>query len=140
MLIGDYRCSVDAKGRVSFPAKLRADLGARFIITRSLSDHCISVYSLEEWQSIIDRLHAMPQNKSRNIRRMLSGFASEAEPDAQGRIVLPISLREYAGLSKEAVIIGASTHCEIWSRENWEALCNELDSDTIAAVMDELNF
>ena len=94
MLIGDYRCSVDAKGRVSFPAKLRADLGARFIITRSLSDHCISVYSLEEWQSIIDRLHAMPQNKSRNIRRMLSGFASEAEPDAQGRIVLPLSLRQ----------------------------------------------
>lgn len=100
----------------------------------------ISVYSLEEWQSIIDRLHAMPQNKSRNIRRMLSGFASEAEPDAQDALVLPLSLREYAGLAKDAVIIGASTHCEIWSRENWEALCNELDSDTIAAVMDELNF
>lgn len=140
MLIGDYRCSIDAKGRVNFPAKLRADLGARFVITRSLSDRCISVYSLEEWQGIIDKLHAMPQNKSRNIRRMLSGFASEAEPDAQGRILLPSSLREYAELGKDAVIIGASTHCEIWSRENWDALCNELDSDTIAAVMDELNF
>ena len=140
MLIGSYKCTTDAKGRLNFPAKLRADLGTRFVITRSLTDPCLNVHSLEEWARVEEKLHALPIVKAGNIIRMLSGCASEAEPDAQGRVVIPTQLRTYANLEKDVVVIGASTHCEIWNKDKWEALCSALDSETIADVMNELGF
>ncbi len=138
MLIGEYNCSIDAKGRLNFPAKLREELGGRFIIAKGLGDNCLFVYSLEEWQAAENKVKSLPLSKARNLQRFFFASACEAEPDKQGRIVIPAGLREYGGLQREATIIGVSTHCEIWSTENWQSVCAGLDSSAIAQEMDEL--
>lgn len=140
MLIGEYSYSIDAKGRLNFPVKLRENLGGRFIVTKGLGDNCLFVYSIEEWQNVEQKIKSLPMSKARNLQRFFFASASEVEPDAQGRIVIASSLREYAELNKEVMIIGASTHCEIWSKGNWDKVCDELDSATISQAMDELGF
>lgn len=139
MLIGEYSHNIDAKGRVNFPAKLREGLGVRFILTKGL-DGCLFVYSEKEWAVLEEKISQLPMSKARNIQRYLFSGATEVEPDKQGRILIPATLREHAGLEKEAWIIGASNRAEIWSKERWDQACGSLDSDTIADAMDELGF
>ncbi|MFZ2538534.1 MAG: division/cell wall cluster transcriptional repressor MraZ [Oscillospiraceae bacterium] len=140
MLIGEYNYSIDVKGRLNFPVKLREDLGDRFVIAKGLGDNCLFVYSLDEWQNIEQKIKSLPLSKARHLQRFFFASACEVEPDKQGRIVIPANLREYSTLEKDVMVIGASTHCEIWSKENWDSICSELDSTTIAAAMDELGF
>ena len=139
MLIGEYQHTLDIKGRVNFPARLRESLGESFIITKGL-DGCLFVYSREEWKVLEDRIRELPMSKARNLQRFLFAGAVEVETDKQGRVLLPANLREYAGLEKEIVVIGASTRAEIWSRERWSQNSEELSSDTVAQAMDELGF
>lgn len=140
MLIGEYCYNIDVKGRINFPSKLREDLGERFIIAKGLGDNCLFVYSLDEWQNMEQKIKSLPLSKARNLQRFFFASACEVEPDKQGRIVIPSNLREYSALEKEVWIIGASSHCEIWSKENWDSICSELDSQTIANAMEELDF
>lgn len=140
MLIGEYGYSLDQKGRVNFPSKLREDLGDRFVIAKGLGDNCLFVYSLTEWKTVEEKLKGLPLSKARDLQRFFFASACEVEPDKQGRIVLPANLREYGSLSKDVMIIGASTHCEIWSKENWDSLCAGLDAQTISDAMNELGF
>lgn len=140
MLIGEYSYSIDVKGRVNFPSRLREHLGERFILAKGLGDSCIFVYSLEEWTNIENKIKQLPMTSARNIQRFLFASAIDVEPDKQGRIVIPQNLREYANLDKEAMFIGASSHCEIWNKADWEAICSELDTSTILQVMDEIGF
>lgn len=140
MLIGEYACSLDAKGRVNFPAKLREELGESFIIARGLDKPCLFVYSLTEWQNMEDKIKSLPISKAGNLQRFFFASAGEVEPDKQGRIVLPANLREYGKLEKDVVVIGASTRCEIWSKESWTGVCEEIDAEALTAVMDELGF
>lgn len=140
MLIGEYSYSIDIKGRLNFPVKLRENLGESFIIAKGLGDNCLFVYSMDEWKSVEQRIKSLPLSKARNLQRFFFASAIEVEPDKQGRIVIPSNLREYSQLNKDVMIIGASTHCEIWSKENWDSICSELDSNTIAQAMDELGF
>lgn len=139
MLIGEYQHSLDEKGRVNFPAKLRDGLGSRFIITKGL-DSCLCVYSEDEWHVLEDKIRALPVSKSRQLQRFLFAGAADVIPDKQGRVVIPASLREYAGLEKEVMIIGASVRAEIWDKDRWLASCDELTPDTIAETMDSLGF
>lgn len=139
MLIGEYQHALDPKGRVNFPARLRESLGTTFIITKGL-DNCLYAYSLEEWKVLEDKIRALPMSKSRNLQRFFFAGAAEAEPDKQGRVLIPAHLREYAGLSKDVTIIGASVRAEIWDSERYQASCEELTSDSIAESMDELGF
>jgi MraZ protein len=139
MLIGEYGHSLDSKNRVNFPAKLREDLGEKFIITRGL-DNCLFVYSAKEWKGLEERIRALPMSKSRGIQRFLFASAQEVEPDKQGRIVIPANLREHAGLGKEVMIIGASVRAEIWDKNKWEESCEQLSSGMMAEAMDELGF
>ena len=140
VLIGEYSYSIDIKGRLNFPIKLREDLGERFVIAKGLGDTCLFVYSLEEWSNIEEKIKTLPVSKARHLQRFLFASACEVEPDKQGRIVIPANLREYSKLEKDVMVIGASTHCEIWSKDNWDLICSDLDSTTIAAAMDELGF
>ena len=107
MLIGEYQHTLDPKGRVNFPARLRESLGSTFIITKGL-DNCLYVYSMEEWKVLEDKIRALPMSKSRNLQRFFFAGAAEAEPDKQGRVLIPAHLREYAGLTKDVTVIGAS--------------------------------
>jgi len=139
MLIGEYSHNIDAKGRLNFPARLREDLGERFIVTKGLDD-CLFVYSLDEWKVLEQKIKELPLSKARAIQRYLFSGACEVEPDKQGRILIPANLREFAGLEKDIMVIGASNRAEIWNRSRWENACGDLNSDAIAQAMDELGF
>ena len=139
MLTGQYTHSIDAKGRVNFPAKLREELGERFIITRGL-DNCLFVYSVDEWDQLAAKLHELPISKSAPLNRVFFAGAAEAEPDKQGRVLLPAHLREYAGLDRDVTIAGVSNRAEIWDSERWEKQNEQLTAQSIATAMDELGF
>lgn len=139
MLIGEYSHSLDVKGRVNFPAKLREGLGNRFILTKGL-DGCLFVYSEQEWLVLEDKIRTLPMSKARNLQRFLFAGAVDVEPDKQGRVLIPANLREYAGLDKDVMIIGASVRAEIWDKQRWEESCGDLTSDMVAQAMDELGF
>lgn len=139
MLIGEFTHSLDAKGRMIFPAKLREELGDTFIISKGL-DGCLFVYSKEEWDNLSAKIKQMPMSKARNIQRFLFAGATEVEPDKQGRVLIAANLREYAGLEKETMVVGASNRAEIWDKAKWDAICMDLQSDSIAEIMDELEF
>lgn len=139
MLTGQYAHTLDAKGRVNFPARLREELGERFIITRGL-DNCLFVYSAQEWQFLADKLHQLPISKSAPLNRFFFAGAAEVEPDKQGRILLPGHLRDYAGLGRDVTIAGVANRAEIWDTARWEEANALLTSEAIEEAMDELGF
>jgi len=120
MLIGEYEHSVDPKGRLIMPAKLREDLGEKFVITKGL-DGCLFAYSLAEWKNFEEKLRNFPlTNKdARALTRFFLAGAMECEIDKQGRFLISGNLREFAEIEKEVVIIGVLTRLEIWSKEKW---------------------
>lgn len=120
MLIGEYGHSVDPKGRLIMPAKLREDIGEKFVITKGL-DGCLFAYSLTEWKNFEEKLRTFPlTNKdARALVRFFLAGAMECEIDKQGRFLISGNLREFAGIEKEVVIIGVLTRLEIWSKEKW---------------------
>ncbi|PWM25588.1 MAG: division/cell wall cluster transcriptional repressor MraZ [Oscillospiraceae bacterium] len=139
MLIGEYRHSLDSKGRVNFPAKLREDLGDSFIICKGL-DNCLYVYRMSEWDKLVERTAALPTSKARTIQRFFFASAVCAEPDKQGRVLIPETLRDYAGLTNEIAVIGVSTRAEIWDSARWEEANAALTSESVAETMEELGF
>jgi MraZ protein len=141
LLIGEYEHSLDTKGRLILPAKLREDIGEKFIITKGL-DSCLFGFSKTEWNNFEDKLKTLPltnKNARDFVRFFLSG-AIEAELDKQGRFLIPSNLREYATLDKEAVITGVGTRIEIWDKTKWKAYNSEenLSADQIAENMANL--
>ena len=141
MFIGDFEHNIDDKGRVIMPAKFREELGKEFVVTKGL-DGCLFVYSLEEWSNIESTMHSKPMT-SREARKFMRFFfagAANCEVDRQGRILLPLNLREHANLSKEVVFAGVSSRIEIWSKDRWNDSndYSEDEMDTIAENMAEL--
>ncbi|MCI6869848.1 MAG: division/cell wall cluster transcriptional repressor MraZ [Selenomonadales bacterium] len=120
MLMGEYAHSVDAKGRVIFPADFRAEVGETFIATKGL-DNCLFLYSNEEWELLSGKLKALPMAKAeaRAFARFFFSSARKMECDKQGRFLIPANLRQHAKLGKEAVLIGVSNRIEVWSKEEW---------------------
>lgn len=141
MLIGEFEHSIDTKGRLVLPAKIKDDLGKEFIVTKGL-DGCLFGYSLEEWNKFEEKLKTLPlTNKiTRDFVRFFLSGAVEEETDKQGRFLLPANLREYASLSKDAVIIGVGTRIEIWDKKKWNEYNSEenLSVDKIAEKMTEI--
>ena len=138
MFIGEYEHSVDAKGRVIMPAKLREDIGEKFIVTKGL-DGCLFAYSQNEWTNFEEKLKTLPltnKNARDFVRFFLSG-AVECEIDKQGRFLIPNNLRTYATLEKEINIIGVGTRIEIWNREEWKkySSTDNISADEIAENM-----
>lgn len=114
MLYGRFEHNIDAKGRIFIPVKLRDKLGATFIAA-SVLDRCISLYSLEEWESLLEKLASGPMAQTRKLLRRVTESAEDVTLDAQGRILLNKNLIAHAGLSKPALIIGAGRRAEIWN-------------------------
>ncbi len=121
MFMGEYRHSIDDKGRMIIPAKFREALSSSFVITRGL-DHCLFAYPRSEWTQLEEKLRALPFTKAdaRAFTRFFFSGASEVELDKQGRIHIPANLRDFARLKKECVVIGVSSRVEIWAKEEWE--------------------
>ncbi len=138
-MTGIYQHSLDAKGRVFIPAKLREELGDVFYVTISM-DNCLCAYNAENWQVLSDKVNAMPYVKQRRVRPLFAN-AAKCELDGQGRILLPQNLREKVGLVKNVTVVGANNHAELWDSEAWAAICaEESQPENIAAVMEELDF
>ncbi len=138
MLIGEYEHSLDVKGRLIMPAKLRADIGEKFIITKGL-DGCLFVFSQNEWSNFESKLKELPltnKNARDFVRFFLSG-ATECEIDKQGRFLIVNNLREYANIIKEVIIIGVGTRLEIWNKEKWKKYNSDenISADNIAENM-----
>ena len=138
-MYGKYKHSVDPKGRLFVPSKLREELGEAFYVTLGL-DHCLSVYTEAGWQAILDKYNALPISQARKMRFLFAN-AAKCELDSQGRIVIPQKLRKYAGLEKDVVIIGVNDRAEIWSADAWNAQEEEeMNPEKMAACMAELGF
>ena len=140
MLIGEYQHSLDTKGRGQLPGKAARRFGGNFHPFKGLGDPCLFVYSQQEWDKLTEKLNSLPLSKARALQRFLFAGATQVQPDKQGRILIPQNLRQYAGLQKDLVIVGASNRAEIWDQDQWEQMCNEVTSDMIAQTMDELDF
>lgn len=135
---GEFRCTLDAKGRMNFPIKLREEFGASFIISKTIGANCLKVYSVEDWAELVKKIKEMPQTKTAAIQRFLFGSAFDTEPDKQGRILIPAPLREYAGLETEIVIVGLEGRAEIWDKAKWDAINNDMDTQDLASAAMEL--
>ena len=136
MLMGEFEHTLDTKGRISMPAKLRKDMGDAFILTKGL-DGCLFAFSSEEWLNFETKLKSLPlsDKNARNFVRFFLAGATECEIDKQGRFLIPGNLRQAANLEKEAIIIGVGTRLEIWNKSTWKSKDEEISADEIAENM-----
>lgn len=138
-MTGEYSHVIDAKGRLFIPAKLREELGDVFYVTIGI-DKCLSVYPPQSWNGFTEKFNSLPYASSRKMRPIFAN-AARCELDAQGRILIPQKLRDYAGLKKDVIVIGVSNRAEIWDSEAWRALEDqELTPENLSVVMEELGF
>ena len=138
-LTGNFSPTMDAKGRMSFPQKLRDEIGDRFIITKGI-DGCLFVYSLENFETICVKLRAIPMIRGRAIQRNIMSWATEVEADKQGRILIPQNLREQAGLEKDIIVSGVFDRCEIWDRQRFEKMDAEADEEELIKALEGTEF
>ncbi len=139
MFMGEYNHSIDTKGRLIIPSRFRDELGDEFVVTKGL-DGCLFVFPQNEWQAFEEKLKSLPlTNKSaRQFARFFVAGATPCELDKQGRILLPGTLREFAGLDKDVVLTGMLNRIEIWSKEKWIENNSCDDMDDIAEQMTDL--
>lgn len=137
MFMGEYHHTIDDKGRITIPSKLRYELGEEFVITKGL-DGCLFIYPKEEFENITKKYKELPNTKdARNYLRFFLSGAIMSTFDKQGRININKPLMEYASLVKDCVIIGVNERLEIWSKDKWEEFLN-VNSSVISDIADNL--
>ena len=132
MFLGEFQHSLDAKGRVTLPAKFREALADGLVITKGM-EKCLFVFSRSEWPSLQDKVQSLSlgTKDARQFSRIFFGGATEEELDKQGRVLVPEHLRQYAELDKDAIIVGVSNRLEVWNKENWDAYVREAESSYV---------
>ena len=128
LLTGEYRNSMDEKGRILFPAKLRAELTDETLIITQAVDNCLWLFTVDEWKNFSSKLMeaASPfSQKSRLVVRHLIAPAQSVEFDKSGRLMIPTSLRDYASLSKECIFLGVNKYIELWDASSYKAYLEE---------------
>ena len=138
LFMGEYNHTVDTKGRLIIPSKFRELLGDEFIVTKGL-DGCLFVFPQNEWQAFEEKLRTLPLNQkgARQFTRFFVAGATPCELDKQGRILLPATLREFAGLDKDVVLAGMLNRIEIWSKAKWTEN-NALDDDDMDDIAEQM--
>jgi MraZ protein len=143
---GASNLSIDAKGRMVLPARYRERLSeiceGQLVVTIDTDKPCLLIYPLPEWEVLEQKINALPgfNKKARRIQRMLIGYATDIEVDANGRMLLSAPLRSYAQLEKKALLIGQGNKLELWDEQLWDKLCMEDDDDDeIPAALLELS-
>ena len=143
MFMGEYNHSIDDKGRVILPAKFREGLGENFVITKGL-DECLFVYPQEEWRKLEDKLTSLSimRKDTRKLTRFFMASSATLEFDKQGRINIPQTLKTYAELKKDVVVIGVANRVEIWDKTKWEISISEYENnmDEVAENLADLDF
>ena len=133
MFLGEYEHTIDDKSRLTLPARFRAALAAGVVVTRGIDD-CLDVYPADAWERLVEtRLATLDPftPEARKVTRLFFGAAVRAEPDRQGRVPVPVGLRERVKIDREVVVVGVNDHLEIWDRRAW--------SDHLAAVEGSAN-
>ncbi len=130
MFLGEYRHTIDDKGRLTIPAKYRGSLAAGMVVTRGF-DRNLMAFSLEGWGELAARVKSLPWGdpSAREFRRRVFSGAVDLVPDRQGRVLLPPYLREFANIDSDVVITGMLDHLEIWNSEAWEPVRSAAESD-----------
>jgi len=120
MLLREYELRVDHKGRLAIPARLREAFRGGLVLLRGF-DKCLNVYTMAEWGKVADKLASLSltQRNTRRIARFTFSGAFSLDIDRQGRVVLPASLRQYAGIDDEVVVVGAYSHLQVWAKQLW---------------------
>lgn len=137
MFMGEYHHTIDDKGRITIPSKVRYELGEEFIVTKGL-DGCLFVYPINEWNNIAKKYKDLPNTKNaRNYLRFFLSGAINASFDKQGRINISLPLIKYADLQKECIIIGVNDRLEIWNKERWEKFLSDNEND-MSDIADQL--
>ena len=138
MLMGEYHHNIDEKNRLIIPSKFRNELGSTFVITRGL-EKCLFVYSLSEWENIVNKLRTLPFTKkdSRDFTRFFMSGATECTLDKLGRVCITSPLAHYADLTHDCVIIGANDRLEIWDKDAWDNFF-ETNEENFADIAENL--
>ncbi len=135
MLIGEYIHTIDDKNRISLPVKFRKEMGKSIVVTPGL-DNCLFVFTMKEWEKISARLSesSLLQSANRSFNRFMFGGAVQVDVDTIGRVLIPDFLKERAGLTGKAVIIGVQNRVEIWNETSWNKYKKvvEKEADTLA--------
>ncbi|MBR6593641.1 MAG: division/cell wall cluster transcriptional repressor MraZ [Clostridia bacterium] len=140
MFVGEYRHNLDSKSRLSIPVKLREELGSEFYMCRGF-DKCIMIYPESAWLEFADKLDKLQVVGDRHVSRYFFAGACPTAMDGQGRVVIPPSYREHAGIDKNVVLIGNNKRLELWDEATWDAeLTTGLQSEDIMARLIELGF
>lgn len=139
MFLGTYTPKLDDKGRLTLPAKFREELAGGLMITKG-QDHSLAVYPRDEFAARARKATAVSRTnpEARAFIRNLAASADEQRPDGNGRITLSAGHREYAGLTKECVVIGSVDFLEIWDAESWAAYQQETEAAFSAADADDV--
>ena len=136
---GTYEHSIDSKGRLFIPSKLRVELGDTFYLAMGI-DTCLAIYPQSTWDRFTEKFSSLPMSQSKAMRPLFAN-AAKCELDSQGRIVIPQKLRRYAGLDKDVVILGVNDRAEIWSADAWQAQEEEeMTPEKMSACMEALGF
>jgi len=139
MFTGEYWYSMDQKGRVSIPSKLRDELGGEFMICKGF-DKCLNIYPVSEWEAFARKIKELPEAKQRHARRYFFSGTNEGSLDPQGRIAVPPVYRQFAALEKDVVIIGNENHLEIWSVTEWENEQQHMSAEGVTGDLVECGF
>ena len=135
MFSGSHSINMDAKGRLAIPARFREALatacGGRLVITADFRERCLLVYPEPEWLEIAEKINKLPNitKAERRIQRRVIGNAQEQDMDANGRIVVPPTLRSFAGLEKKLMLVGQGKKLELWSEPLWFEMLDESDDE-----------
>jgi MraZ protein len=124
MLRGEAEYALDEKGRVVIPPKFRAAMGEHIIVTRWV-DPCLAAFSPVEWQTLEERLRALPVG-DRDVVRLIFSGAHDCDLDRQGRIFLPPHLRQHAGITRQVTIVGVGQRLEIWDSDAWRKMIQQV--------------
>ena len=130
--VDEYPRQLDERGRIILPAKVREAMSETVYITQAPSDRCLHLYTEEEWNKVAEKVNQLPTATDRNAAafvRLFFGKATSAQVDKQGRIPIAKRLMEYAGLSKDVVLVGANTRLELWDTDSWNSYQNSLSED-----------
>ena len=139
MLFGTTSHTMDNKGRIFFPAKMRSNMSERLIICRSTED-CLMVFSEEEWESFNERVRQLSYSKGMKLRNYFYSSMQESTIDNQGRLLISQALRELVGLEKDIIVAGAQTHAQIWDAAKWQAYDESITKEEVLSLMDEQGF
>ncbi len=141
MFVGEYKHSIDEKGRIAVPSKFRSSLKSGAVVTKGL-DNCLFVLPMAEWKKWASEISKLPVSKadSRAFARHMFGEASDVKLDGQGRIILPTRLKKFANIKKTAVFVGLYNKLELWAEKTWERYKQktERQSTQIAERMSDL--